>query len=245
METATVGTPSPHFPPTLYDFYLTCIFRIVLLPNHLASFARRDYMNQLIEVQAHEITFLDIHQYLTDHPDLIPQLLPHTTLSNLIHIARSNPQGFTAYCTISNTVKAIGIGGTASLYFSAKVTSFLTQSREAMARNIVALTRSKRLCVLLLPSTQDFRFSFLHTLRTLCAYRHGLYHIRSGPPDLERLATFLSLPNATFNSEPCTFNKDSWLFTHQISYFGQWDFLPLAMQSFEGQTLHPYLVSPL
>ena len=32
-----LGTPSPHFPPTLYDFYLTCIFRVVLLPTHLAS----------------------------------------------------------------------------------------------------------------------------------------------------------------------------------------------------------------
>ena len=106
-----------------------------------------------------------------------------------------------------------------------------------MARNIVALTRSKGLCVLLLPSTQEFRFSFLHTLRTLCAYRHGLYHIGSAPPDLDRLATFLSLPDATFNSEPCIFNQGSWLLTHQISYFGTWDFLPLAMQlSHEGQT---------
>ena len=207
-----LGTPSPHFPPTLYDFYLTCIFRVVLLPTHLASFARKDHMNQLIEVQAHEITSLDIHQYLVDHPDLLNQRLPHATLANIVHIARSNPQGFTAYCTISNTVKAFGIGGTASIYFSAKLTSFLTQSREAMARNIVALTRSKGLCVLLLPSTQEFRFSFLHTLRTLCAYRHGLYHIGSSPPDLNRLATFLSLPDATFNSEPCTFNQGSWLF---------------------------------
>ena len=106
-----------------------------------------------------------------------------------------------------------------------------------MARNIVALTRSKGLCVLLPPSTQEFRFLFLHTLRTLCAYRHGIYHIGSTPPDLTRLATFLSLPDATFNSEPCTFNLGSWLFTHQISYFGTWDLLPLAMQlSHEGQT---------
>ena len=123
--------------------------------------------------------------------------------------ARSNPLGFSAYCTISNTVKAVGIGGTASIYLSAKITPFLTQSREAMARNIVALTRSKGLCVLLLPSTQEFRFSFLHTLRTLCACRHGLYHIGSAPPDLERLASFLSLPDATFNSEPRTFSGSS------------------------------------
>ena len=79
------------------------------------------------------------------------------TCHSLKHCAHSpfHPQGFTAYCTISNisnTVKAIGIGGTASICFSSKVTPFLTQSREAMARNIVALTRSKGLCVLLLPS---------------------------------------------------------------------------------------------
>ena len=219
------------------DFYLTCIFRAMLLPTHISSFARKDHMNQLIEPQPHTISSLDIHQFLSTRPDLINQLLPHATLSNIVHIARSNPQGFSAYCTISNTVKAIGIGGTASIYLSAKVTPFLTQSREAMARNIVALTRSKGLCVLLLPSTQEFRFSFLHTLRTLCAYRHGLYHIGNAPPDLDRLATFLSRPDATFNSEPCIFNQGSWLLTHQISYFGAWDFLPLAMQlSHEGQT---------
>ena len=232
-----LGTPSPHFPPTLYDFFLTCIFRVMLLPTHISSFARKDHMNQLREPQPHTISSLDIHHFLSAHPEIINQLLPHATLSNIVHIARSNPQGFSAYCTISNTVKAIGIGGTASIYLSAKITPFLTQSREAMARNIVALTRSKGLCVLLLPSTQEFRFSFLHTLRTLCAYRHGLYHIGSAPPDLERLATFLSLPDATFNSEPCTFNQGSWLLTHQITYFGTWNFLPLAMQnSHEGQT---------
>ena len=209
----------------------------MLLPTHISSFARKDHMNQLIEPQPHTISSLDIHHFLSTHPEIINQLLPHATLSNIVHIARSNPQGFSAYCTISNTVKAIGIGGTASIYLSAKITPFLTQSREAMARNIVALTRSKGLCVLLLPSTQEFRFSFLHTLRTLCAYRHGLYHIGSAPPDLDRLATFLSLPDATFNSEPCAFNQGSWLLTHQITYFGTWDFLPLAMQlSHEGQT---------
>ena len=209
----------------------------MLLPTHISSFARKDHMDQLIVPQPHTISSLDIHHFLSTHPEFIDQLLPHATLSNIVLIARSNPQGFSAYCTISNTVKAIGIGGTASIYLSAKVTPFLTQSREAMARNIVALTRSKGLCVLLLPSTQEFPFSFLHTLRTLCAYRHGIYHIGNAPPDLDRLATFLSLPDATFNSEPCIFNQGSWLLTHQISYFGAWDFLPLAMQlSHEGQT---------
>ena len=32
-----------------------------------------------------------------------------------------------------------------------------------------------------------FRFSFLHTLRSLCTFRHGMYLIRGGPPKLVRI----------------------------------------------------------
>ena len=64
-----LGTPSPHFPPTLYDFYLTCIFRVMLLQTHISSFARKDHMNQLIEPQPHTISSLDIHHFLSTHPD--------------------------------------------------------------------------------------------------------------------------------------------------------------------------------
>ena len=43
------------------------------------------------------------------HPQIINQLLPHATLQHCAH--RSfQPRGFSAYCTIPNTVKAIGIG---------------------------------------------------------------------------------------------------------------------------------------
>ena len=201
-----LGTPSPHFPPTLYDFYLTCIFRVMLLPTHISSFARKDHMNQLIEPQPHEISSLDIHQFLSAHPDLINQLLPHATLSNIVHIARSNPQGFTAYCTISNTVKAIGIGGTASIYFSAKVTPFLTQSREAMARNIVAFTRSKGLCVLLLPTTLEVPLLILLASQpsshfpTLLSTLNLAYLIRALGFSPTRLVI---LARGTFSHSPC------------------------------------------
>ena len=77
-----LGTPSPHFPPTLYDFYLTCIFRVMLLPTHISSFARKDHMNQLIEPQPHTISSLDIHHFLSAHPDLINQLLPRYSLQH-------------------------------------------------------------------------------------------------------------------------------------------------------------------
>ena len=178
----------------------------MLLPTHISSFARKDHMNQLIEPQPHEISSLDIHQFLSAHPDLINQLLPHATLSNIVHIARSNPQGFTAYCTISNTVKAIGIGGTASIYFSAKVTPFLTQSREAMARNIVAFTRSEGLCVLLLPTTLEVPLLILLASQpsshfpTLLSTLNLAYLIRALGFSPTRLVI---LARGTFSHSPC------------------------------------------
>lgn len=92
--------------------------------------------------------------------------------------------------------------------------------------------------MLLLPSAQEYRFSFLHTLvlclmtvrvssahsmsckknrilRTLCAYQHGMYHIGEGSSNLKQRVTFLSQPDTSFNSEPFTFNNAIWLFTHQ------------------------------
>lgn len=63
-----------------------------------------------------------------------------------------------------------------------------------------------------------------------------MYHIGGGPSNLQQLVAFLSQPDAAFN-DPSTFNKASWLFTHQITCFGQWDFLPLAIYlSFKGQS---------
>lgn len=49
---------------------------------------------------------------------------------------------------------------------SVKILDFLTTTREAQARNLVALTRSKCFCVLLLPSTDRFPISSLDFLRT-------------------------------------------------------------------------------
>ena len=119
---------------------------------------------------------------------------------------------------------------------------FLGQSSEADARNLVALTRSKGLCALLLPSTHEHPDSALHALRTLCAFRHGVFHVGKDPIQLTALAQFLTQPDVALLhpdgltvSTQASFNKDSWLFTHQISYFGQWDFFPLALKlTFEG-----------
>ena len=58
-----------------------------------------------------------------------------TTIETIVQIAFDFLKG--SYCTISNTVKAIGIRGVASVFVSCKISDFLTQSQ-----NLVALTRS-------------------------------------------------------------------------------------------------------
>lgn len=63
------------------------------------------------------------------------------------------------------------------MFVSSKIFDFLTLTKESQARNLVALTRSKGLRILLLPSTDRFPNSSLHFLRTLCAFRHGMFSI--------------------------------------------------------------------
>ena len=140
-------------------------------------------------------------------------------------------KGFTSYCAISNTVKAIGIGGSASLFVTVKMSSFLADSQEAEARNLVALTRSKGLCLLLFPTTHVHPTGPLHSLRTLCALRHGMFHIGKDRVDLDSFAAFLTQPDTVefahdgITIDSCApFTRESWLFTHQISSYGAWTF---------------------
>ena len=75
----------------------------------------------------------------------------------------------------------------ASLFVSAKFTSFIAASEEADARNLVALTRSKGLSVILLPPATQFVASPLHSLLTQCAFRHGIFNIGADDLGLSRL----------------------------------------------------------
>ena len=234
-----LGLPAPNYPPTLYDFYLTILYKQHFLPSNLAKFPRRDHNDTRdIIPDLHAVTPMEIYHHIQAHADeLVPQLEAFATLRAIVEIVHTCPKGFASYCTISNTVKAIGIGGSASLFASVKMSSFLASTQEAEARNLVALTRSKGLCLLLLPSTHEHTESPLHTIRTMCALRHGLFHIGKDSVDLDAFAAFLSQPDTVdFAHDGITidgsapFSLDSWLFTHQISYFGKWDFLPLALR---------------
>lgn len=112
------------------------------------------------------IASLSWKSIVSKDPALIRDLEARATLPAIVDIALTHPKGFSAYCTVSNTVKAIGIGGVASLFLSVKISEFLTSTREAQARNLVALTRSKGLRVLYcLPLTDS-----LPPLYIFCAH---------------------------------------------------------------------------
>ena len=237
-----LGLPASNYPPTLYDFYLTILYKQNFLAtnaDNLKLFDRPDHTGtRKITPSLHEVTPMEIYWHIQKHSDVLtPQLETFATLKAIVEIVHSCPKGLTSYCTISNTVKAIGIGGSASLFVTVKMSSFLADSQEAEARNLVALTRSKGLCLLLFPTTHLHPTGPLHSIRTLCALRHGMFHIGKDRVDLDSFAAFLTQPDTVeFTHDGITidttapFTLDSWLFTHQISSYGKWTFLPLALR---------------
>ena len=237
-----MGAAAPDYPPTLYDFYLASIYRQEFLADNLDKFQFTNHQGTLITPVAQAVSTLAIHKLISADPALQATLESRASLSTIVNIALTYPRGFVTYCTISNTVKAIGIGGSASLFLSAKFTKFIASSDEADARNLVALTRSKGLSVILLPPATQFVASPLHSLLTQCAFRHGIFNIGADDLEIEALAGFLSQPDTTQAGDPALYTSASWLHTHQISTFGTWDPLPLCLAlTYNAQISYFYL----
>ena len=233
-----LGAPDTDLPPTLYDFYLVTLFRLHYLASRLDEFPKRNHNNQQVLPHPNSITNLAIFAHIKDNAPLIRELETRATLPVIISLAMDFPRYFTSYCTLSNTVKAIGIGGTASLFLSVKMSRFLADSKEAEARNLVALTRSKGLCVVLLPFTDKFPSSALHSLRTLCGYRHGIFTVGSAPLNHLALAEFLTQPDTVLDDVPYTYDATSWQVAHQLTSFGNWILLPMVIGLSYGSTTY-------
>ena len=203
-----LGASASDLPPTLYDFYLVALYRLHYLSSRLNEFPKRNHNNQWVDPKPDSITNLAIHAHIKDDTALIQELEDRATLPAIIELVENFPRFFTSYCTLSNTVKAIGIGGTASLFLSIKMSGFLANSREAEARNLVALTRSKGLCVVLLPFTDRFPSSALHSLRTMCGYRQGIFTVGAARLDHQALGDFISQPDtvSSLDDLPYTFD---------------------------------------
>ena len=114
----------------------------------------------------------------------------------------------------------------------------MANSREAEARNLVALTRSKGLCVVLLPFTDKFPSCALHSLRTMCGYRQGIFTVGAASLDHQALGDFISQPDTSLEDVPSTFDDHSWKVAHQITYFGSWRLLPFVMGLTYGSTTY-------
>ena len=224
-----VGLPPDNLPPSLYEFYLVMIYKQQLLPTTLTEFTRTDHKGKQYTPHLENVTFREIHTKICNDQALHQDLERRATIETIVQIALDFPKGFSSYCTIFNTVKAIGIGGVASVFVSCKISNFLTKTKEAQARNLVALTRSKGLCILLLPSTDRFSTSSLHFLRTLCAFRHGMFSIGASPIDIPKLGAFITQSDVTHEGTSSIYTAETWQIAHQISWYGTWHCLPLAI----------------
>ena len=202
-----LGAPAPNYPPTLFDFYLVCIYRRYYLPTNCDKFQYTNSQGNTVTPVPQGVSTADIHRYITGNEALKEDLQSRASISLIVELATSYPRGFATYCTVSNTVRAIGIGGTASLFLSAKMSTFLAASPAADARNLVALTRSKGLSVLLLPTTQKFIDCSLHSILTQCAWRHGIFHVGTADLDTQALADYISQPDTTLNDQPSVFTS--------------------------------------
>ena len=169
---AMLSAPETDYPPTLYDFFLTCIYRKYYLSSNLNLFPTTIHGAQQPAVEQN-VSPKRLHDYIEQHSEIKPALVQRCSLTEIADCCLLYTRGFATYCTISNTVKAIGIGGAASLFISIKMPDFLSSSPEADARNLVALTRSKSLSLLVLSTTTKYFDSALHSITTQCSVRHG------------------------------------------------------------------------
>ena len=81
------------------------LFRIHHLPSHLEAFPRYDHMGNLVTTKLDSVSLIEIYSYISKDPALIRDLEARATLPAIVDIALTHPKGFSAYCTVSNTVK--------------------------------------------------------------------------------------------------------------------------------------------
>ena len=87
-----------------------------ILPNSLHEFTRTDHKGKPYTPHLENVTFREIHTKISNNPTLHQNLERMATIETIVQVALDFPKGFSSYCTISNTVKAIGIGGVASVF---------------------------------------------------------------------------------------------------------------------------------
>ena len=228
VDALGVPTTGDQYPPSLYYYYLAMLFKIHLLSSHLASFPRHDHMGYPVTTKMDHVSLIEIYHHIIADPALIRHLEARAT----VKITLDYHKGFTAYCTVSNTVKAIGIGGVASLFLSAlppharprpAISSLLLPAKGFVSSCYQRLTSSP------LPPFTSYAPSV--PFATVCLTLVLPLSI------FLPLDAFLTQPDVTHDSRHDAFTANSWLRAHQISWYGTWHtflwLLPFSMADHE------------
>ena len=60
----------PQNPPTLFDFYLVCIYRRYFLPTNCDKFQYTNSQGNIVTPVPQGVSTADIHRYITNNEDL-------------------------------------------------------------------------------------------------------------------------------------------------------------------------------
>ena len=97
-----LGAPAPNYPPTLFDFYLVCIYRRYYLPTNCDKFQYTNSQGNTVTPVPQGVSTADIHRYITGNEALKEDLQSRASISLIVELATSYPRGFATYCTVSN-----------------------------------------------------------------------------------------------------------------------------------------------
>ena len=89
-----LGAPAPNYPPTLFDFYLVCIYRRVYLPTNCDKFQYTNSQGNTVTPVPQGVSTADIHRYITGDPALQEDLQSRASISLIVELATSYPRGF-------------------------------------------------------------------------------------------------------------------------------------------------------
>ena len=138
-------------------------------PHRLDEFALQNHMSNLVRPTADKIALITIYEHIRHDIPLLAELSQALNLQTVVSMALD----YSKACLLLNTVKAIGIGGTALFHQNLRL--FNCDSVQEFG----GFDRSKGLSVVLLPTTDNTR-SFLHFFRTMCAYRQQVKSKKPG-----------------------------------------------------------------
>ena len=205
------------------------IYKQQLLPTTLAEFTRTDHKGKPYTPLLENVTFHKIHVKICNDSTLHQDLERRATIETMSRSPLTFPKGFSSYCTISNTVKAIGIGGVASVFVSCKSRTSTPKPRKHKPATWSPSPAVRAYASSSFPALTVLLLLLCIPLRTLCAFRHGMLALVPLPstfPNWEPSSRKLTLPMEGTSS---IFTAETWQIAHQISWYGTWHCLPLAI----------------